>query len=120
VNETVLDQPFCLILGAVAILGIYLAFKILISTSSDLYPFQFALNDQGYRVCTYDYPGTGWSGFGVEASQPMILDKIIDAIDEPGPFVLLVTNLSKIKTYILGNNGRRPRTNSLIWPPIFL
>ena len=61
-----------------------------LTSSSDLYGLQFALNNAGYRVCTYDYPGTGWSDPGVDAAQPMILDKIVAAIGEPGPFVLLV------------------------------
>lgn len=60
-------------------------------SSSDLYGMQFALNDQGYRVCSYDYPGCGWSGFETDISQPMILDKILTEINEAPPFVLVGT-----------------------------
>jgi hypothetical protein len=59
--------------------------------SSDLYPLQFTLNKNGYRVCTYDYPGTGWSDPGVDIRQPLILDRIVREISEPGPFVILGT-----------------------------
>jgi len=60
-------------------------------SSTDLYGMQLALNDAGHRVCTYDYPGCGWSGYGDDALQPQILEQILTAINEPAPYILLGT-----------------------------
>ena len=60
-------------------------------SSSDLYGLQEALNEQGYRVCTYDYPGCGWSGYAVSNAPSMILDKVLEALNESPPYVLLGT-----------------------------
>jgi len=60
-------------------------------SSSDLYGLQFALNDLGRRVCTYDYPGCGWSGYAVSAAQPPLVGAIAAALGEPGPFILVGT-----------------------------
>eukprot|EP01113_Clastostelium_recurvatum_P042583 TRINITY_DN6909_c0_g1_i1.p1 TRINITY_DN6909_c0_g1~~TRINITY_DN6909_c0_g1_i1.p1 ORF type:complete len:532 (-),score=102.87 TRINITY_DN6909_c0_g1_i1:34-1629(-) len=60
-------------------------------SSSDLYGLQFALNDAGRRVCTYDYPGCGWSGPSIDVTQPQILDQLMAAINEPPPYALLGT-----------------------------
>lgn len=57
---------------------------------SDLWGLQFALNDAGRRVCTYDMPGTAWSDLPI-ANQPYITDQLMRAIGEPGPFILLGT-----------------------------
>lgn len=60
-------------------------------SSSDVYGMQDALNSMGYRVCLYDYPGCGWSDPGDNVSQPMILDQVLTAINEPPPYVLVGT-----------------------------
>ena len=60
-------------------------------SSSDLYGLQDALNALGRRVCTYDYPGCGNSGYAASANQPVFLDQIAAALGEPGPFILIGT-----------------------------
>ena len=60
-------------------------------SSSDLYGLQFALNDAGRRVCTYDYPGCGASSYAIGVDQPSILAQVTAALGEPGPFILVGT-----------------------------
>ena len=60
-------------------------------SSADLYGLQFALNDLGRRVCTYDYPGCGSSGYAVGTRQPALLDQVVAALGEPGPFLVVGT-----------------------------
>jgi pimeloyl-ACP methyl ester carboxylesterase len=60
-------------------------------SSTDLLGLQQALNDLGRRVCTYDYPGCGWSSYAVSVSQPALLTQLATALNEPGPFILIGT-----------------------------
>jgi pimeloyl-ACP methyl ester carboxylesterase len=57
---------------------------------SDLWGLQFALNNAGRRVCTYDYPGCAWSGYGIP-NQPDVTAQLIEEMREPGPFILVGT-----------------------------
>ena len=60
-------------------------------SSSDLYGLQWALNDAGYRVCTYDPPGTAWSGYVTTRIPAPVTCALMDAMGEDGPFVMLGT-----------------------------
>lgn len=60
-------------------------------SSSDIYGLEHALVALGRRVCQYDYPGCGWSGYARGVAQPSILDHVIQALGEEGPFIFLGT-----------------------------
>ncbi len=45
-----------------------------------------------YRYCSYDMPGTGWSDPRV-SDQPEITERIMTAIGETGPFIMIGTSL---------------------------
>lgn len=59
-------------------------------SSTDLLDVQAGLNAAGWRVCTYDVPGTGWSSY-VVAHQPYVTIPLMDAMGEAGPFIMLGT-----------------------------
>ena len=44
-----------------------------------------------YRYCSYDMPGTGWSDPRV-SDQPEITERIMTAIGETGPFIMIGTS----------------------------
>ncbi|KAI9021381.1 hypothetical protein DFJ74DRAFT_672729 [Hyaloraphidium curvatum] len=62
-------------------------------SSSDLHGLEQELVGLGRRVCSYDYPGTGWSGYATSGSQTgePIIGQLARAMGEPGPFVLVGT-----------------------------
>ena len=58
---------------------------------SDLWGLRdYIQTNYGRRYCSYDMPGTGWSDPAVTL-QPLITSQVIQAINEPGPFICLGT-----------------------------
>ena len=58
---------------------------------SDLWGLRdYIQTNYGRRYCSYDMPGTGWSDFAVTL-QPLITSQVIQAMNEPGPFICLGT-----------------------------
>jgi pimeloyl-ACP methyl ester carboxylesterase len=63
---------------------------------ADLWGLGEALNKQGYRVCSYDMPGIGFSSFAVKGQREFgeggngnLMSTVMDAIGEKGPFLLI-------------------------------
>jgi hypothetical protein len=58
---------------------------------SDLWGLRdYIQTNYGRRYCSYDMPGTGWSDPAVTL-QPLITSQVIQAMNEPGPFICLGT-----------------------------
>lgn len=56
---------------------------------SDLWGLRdYIQTNYGRRYCSYDMPGTGWSDPSISL-QPQITSQVIEAMQEPGPFICL-------------------------------
>ena len=90
---------------------------------SDLYNLRWELNGAGWRTCSYDPPGTGWSGYAV-AHQPDVTTAIMAAMGETGPFIMLGvmdSGPARIYSYALAHPAAVRTLIPMIYgPPEFL